>query len=155
MLLSSIMSMSNHKDNYSSKPSGGRAYSGIRESNSNSINSCNLINSANAPIFGVNHQGGGVNVWNKFTMRKVGYTPEVVMGKNLMKEFINKDYQASVGMVIDSVLHKDETANSKFLFMTKEGAQIELLLNASAPHNCEGKIIGIMGIGQDIAGRIV
>jgi hypothetical protein len=52
-------------------------------------------------------------------MRIVGYTPEVVMWKNLMKEFITKDYQASMGMVIDSVLHKDKTTNSKFLFMTK------------------------------------
>ena len=70
----------------------------------------NLIDSANAPIFGVDCEGR-VNVWNRCAMRIVGYTPDEVMGKNLVREFITKDYQASVGMVIDQALHGDETAN--------------------------------------------
>lgn len=53
-----------------------------RESDWNSIDSRSLIDSANAPIFGVDSQGR-VNVWNKCAMRIVGYTPEEVMGKNL------------------------------------------------------------------------
>lgn len=40
----------------------------------------NLIDSANAPIFGVDSEGR-VNVWNKCAMRIVGYTPDEVMGK--------------------------------------------------------------------------
>ena len=40
----------------------------------------NLIDSANAPIFGVD-SAGRVNVWNKCAMRIVGYTPDEVMGK--------------------------------------------------------------------------
>ena len=63
----------------------------------------NLIDSANAPIFGVDSVGR-VNVWNKCAMRIVGYTKDEVMGKNLVTEFITKDYQASVGMVIDRAL---------------------------------------------------
>ena len=70
----------------------------------------NLIDSANAPIFGVDSEGR-VNVWNKCAMRIVGYTAEEVMGKNLVKQFITKDYQASVGTVIDRALLGDETAN--------------------------------------------
>ena len=42
--------------------------------------------------------------------------------QNLVKEFITKDYQASVGMVIDRALRGDETANYEFPLMTKEGA---------------------------------
>ncbi len=57
MLFSSIMSMSNHNNNYSSKPSERRAYSGSRESKGNFTNSFNLINSTNVFIFGVDHQG--------------------------------------------------------------------------------------------------
>jgi PAS domain S-box-containing protein len=153
-LSSSVMSMSNHNDNYSSKPSRGRAYSGSKESNGNSMDLCNLIDSvSNAPIFGVDHQGW-VKVWNKFALSIAGNILEVVMGKNHVKEFITKDYQANVGMVIDSALHRDKTANSQFLLMTKEGAQIELFLNASAQRNCKGKVIGAVGIGQDITGLI-
>ena len=71
-----------------------------------------------------------------------------------MKEFITRDYQASVGMVIDRALRGDETANYEFPLMTKEGARIEILLNATARRNPSGDIIGVVGIGQDITGRI-
>ena len=124
-----------------------------RESDGNSIDSRSLIDSANAPIFGVDSQGR-VNVWNKCAMRIVGYTPEEVMGKNLVELFITKDYQASVKAVIDRALRGDETANFEFPLMTKEGARIEILLNATARRNRQGEIIGVVGIGQDITGRI-
>lgn len=92
----------------------------------------NLIDSANAPIFGVDSVGR-VNVWNQCAMRIVGYTKDEVMGKilgvwvwcflfanvllatsshsiyfavHLVTEFITKDYQASVGMVIDRALRQ-------------------------------------------------
>ncbi|KAL7554101.1 hypothetical protein ACHAWF_017497 [Thalassiosira exigua] len=112
-----------------------------------------LIDSANAPIFGVDSEGR-VNVWNKCAMRIVGYTPDEVMGKNLVKEFITKDYQSSVGMVIERALRGDETANYEFPLMTKEGVRIEILLNATARRNPDGKIIGVVGIRQDMTGRI-
>ena len=44
----------------------------------------NLIDSANAPIFGVDRQGR-VNVWNQCASRLVGYTPSEVMGHELVK----------------------------------------------------------------------
>ena len=48
----------------------------------------NLIDSANAPIFGVDSEGR-VNVWNKCAMRIVGYTPDEVMGKvRVYREFV-------------------------------------------------------------------
>ena len=119
----------------------------------NAIDSRSLIDSANAPIFGVDSQGR-VNVWNKCAVRIVGYSPEEVMGKHLVTQFITQDYQASVGMVIDRALKGDETANYEFPLMTKEGARIEILLNATARRNRDGQIIGVVGIGQDITGRI-
>ena len=151
----------------------------------------NLIDSANAPIFGVDRQGR-VNVWNQCASRLVGYTPSEVMGHELVKgeiyfmlieltchacepkpnlistsfpsfivysplhsaEFITRDYQASVQAVLDRALRGDETANFEFPLMTKAGARIEVLLNATARRNPGGKIIGVVGIGQDITGRI-
>ena len=44
----------------------------------------NLIDSANAPIFGVDRQGR-VNVWNQCASRLVGYTSSEVMGHELVK----------------------------------------------------------------------
>ncbi len=50
-----------------------------------------LIDSANAPIFGVDMQGA-VNVRNQCAMRLVGYSTEEVMGHSLVKGFITQDY---------------------------------------------------------------
>ena len=112
-----------------------------------------LIDSANAPIFGVDTQGC-VNVWNICARKLVGYSTEEVMGHSLVQEFITKDYQASVQAVLDRALDGVETANFEFPLITKAGARIEVLLNATARRNEHGKVIGVVGIGQDITGRI-
>ena len=112
-----------------------------------------LIDHANAPIFGVNTQGM-VNVWNQCAMRLVGYSSQEVMGKRLVEEFITKDYQASVQAVLDKALDGVETANFEFPLMTKAGVRLEVLLNATTRRDEQGNIIGVVGIGQDITGRI-
>jgi PAS domain S-box-containing protein len=112
-----------------------------------------LIDTANAPIFGVD-AAGKVNVWNKCARTLVGYTQEEVMGKNLVKEFITNEFKTAVQAVLDWALHDDETANFKFPLMTKGGVRLEILLNATTRHDKQGNIIGVVGIGQDITGRI-
>jgi len=112
-----------------------------------------LIDSANAPIFGVDTQGR-VNVWNQCARKLVGYSSKEVFGHSLVEEFITKDYQASVQAVLDKALSGVETANFEFPLITKGGARIEVLLNATTRRNEHGKVIGVVGIGQDITGRI-
>jgi hypothetical protein len=48
----------------------------------------------------------------------------------------------------------DKTANFKFPPMTKGGVRLEVLLNATTQRDEQGNIIGVVGIGQDITGRI-
>lgn len=108
-----------------------------------------LIDTANAPIFGVDAQGR-VNVWNQCARKLVGYSTEEVMGHSLVKEFITKDYQASVQAVLDKALDGVETANFEFPLITKAGARIEVLLNATTRRDEHGKVIGAVGIGQDV-----
>ena len=112
-----------------------------------------LIDTANAPIFGVDIDGR-VNVWNQCAMRLVGYSPDEVMGHSLVQEFITKDYQASVQMVLDQALKGKETANFEFPLMTKANVRLDVLLNATTRRDEQGNIIGVVGIGQDITGRI-
>ena len=112
-----------------------------------------LIDTANAPIFGVDTQGA-VNVWNQCAMRLVGYTINEVMGKNLVQEFITKEYRAAVSAVLDGALRGKETANFEFPLITKNGVRIEVLLNATTRRDEHGKVIGVVGIGQDITARL-
>ena len=41
----------------------------------------------------------------------MGYTPEEVMGKNLVQEFITDEFKMPVQAVLDQALHGEETAN--------------------------------------------
>ena len=112
-----------------------------------------LIDNANAPIFGVDVEGK-VNVWNQCAMRLVGYTSEEVMGHSLVQEFITGDFKVPVQTVLDQALRGEETANFEFPLITKGGARIEILLNATTRRDEQGNIIGVVGIGQDITARL-
>ncbi|MDG1945141.1 MAG: PAS domain-containing protein, partial [Halioglobus sp.] len=58
-----------------------------------------LIDTANAPIFGINTQGN-VNEWNQRAENITGFTKAEVMGKDLVANFINDDYKVAVGEVL-------------------------------------------------------
>ncbi|KAL7463164.1 hypothetical protein ACHAXS_003538, partial [Conticribra weissflogii] len=112
-----------------------------------------LIDTANAPIFGVDTLGR-VNVWNQCATRLVGYSGEDVMGRSLVQEFITDDYKTAVQVVLDRALQGSETENFEFPLITKSGARIEVLLNATTRRDEQGNIIGVVGIGQDITARL-
>ncbi|KAE9055544.1 hypothetical protein PF005_g33027, partial [Phytophthora fragariae] len=72
-----------------------------------------LIDSANAPIFGVD-VNGCVNIWNKKAAEITQYTPNDVMGENLVEKFITEDYRDAVGLVLSKACEGTETANFEF-----------------------------------------
>ncbi|CAK4620801.1 unnamed protein product [Aphanomyces euteiches] len=112
-----------------------------------------LIDTANAPIFGVD-QNGLVNIWNKKAAEITQYTQQEVMGQNLVEQFITEDYRKAVGYVLSRALQGTETANFEFPLITKTGRRVEILLNATPRYNELGKVMGMVGIGQDITDRI-
>ncbi|EGZ17758.1 histidine kinase A two component receptor [Phytophthora sojae] len=112
-----------------------------------------LIDSANAPIFGVD-TNGCVNIWNKKAAEITQYTPNDVMGENLVEKFITEDYREAVRLVFSKAGEGTETANFEFPLITKTGRRVEILLNATSRFNEIGEVIGVVGIGQDITERI-
>ena len=92
-----------------------------------------------------------VNVWNKNAHKLVGYPPEEVMGKNLVREFITDEFKTAVQAVLDQALHGEETANFEFPLITKHGVRLDVLLNATTRRDEQGNIIGVVGIGQDVS----
>jgi PAS domain S-box-containing protein len=108
-----------------------------------------FIETANSPIFGIDHQGL-VNEWNQTSEKITGFKKEEVLGKNLLKTYISKDYQRPLKQVLDNALLGKETANYEFPLFTKSGARVMVLLNSSTRRDVNGNIIGVLGVGQDI-----
>jgi PAS domain S-box-containing protein len=108
-----------------------------------------LIDTANAPIFGIDKEGR-VNAWNKKSAELAGYTSDEVMGRDLVQEFISPEYRVAVKEVLDNALKGLVTSSFEFPLFSKAGIPIQLLLNANPRRNDIGNIVGVVGVGQDL-----
>jgi PAS domain S-box-containing protein len=108
-----------------------------------------LIDTANAPIFGIDNKGL-VNEWNQTSEKITGFKKEEVLGKNLVETYITENYREAVKRVLDNALKGKETANFEFPLFTRNGHRVMVLLNSSTRRSFNGKIIGAIGVGQDI-----
>jgi PAS domain S-box-containing protein len=108
-----------------------------------------LVDTANAPIFGIDAQGK-VNEWNQQAANITGFNKMEVMGLDLVADFITDDYKASVGEVLERALKGEETANYEFPLFTKSGDRVDILLNSTTRRDASGRIVGVVGVGQDI-----
>ncbi len=100
-----------------------------------------LIDSANAPIFGIDADGN-VNEWNNKTAEITGYTKEEAFDEHLVETFIVPSFQKSVQEVLDKALRGEETSNYDLEFKTKTGEIRYLLLNATTRRDPENNIVG-------------
>ena len=71
-----------------------------------------------------------------------------------MSRFITDDYKVSVQNVFTKALVGVETSNFEFPLVTKDGARVQILLNATTRRDEQNRVIGVVGIGQDITARI-
>ena len=72
----------------------------------------------------------------------------------MVNEFITDDYKERVQAVFRNALNGVETANFEFPLVTKAGARLEVLLNATTRRDAQNRVTGVVGIGQDITARI-
>ncbi|MDG1893009.1 MAG: CHASE domain-containing protein [Verrucomicrobiota bacterium] len=108
-----------------------------------------LIDTANAPIFGIDKEGK-VTEWNQTAERITGYTKSETMGSPMVETFITDEYKSSVQEVLDRALDGRETANYEFPLYTKGGERVDVLLNSTTRRDAQGEIVGVVGVGQDI-----
>jgi PAS domain S-box-containing protein len=119
------------------------------ENSKNATELRQLIDTANAPIFGID-AAGLVNEWNQCAEQLTGFAKIDVMGKDLVAGFITDDYKASVKGVLDKALQGEESANYEFPLYTKTGDRVDVLLNSTSRRDAAGHIVGVVGVGQDI-----
>ena len=110
-----------------------------------------LVDTANAPIFGIDAKGK-INEWNQQAEFITGFTKAEVMGQDLVSSFITDEYKTSVGEVLQKALKGEETANYEFPLFTKSGDRVDVLLNSTTRRDADGGVSGVIGVGQDITG---
>ena len=108
-----------------------------------------FIESANAPIFGID-PNGRINEWNAQAALITGYSKVEALGNNLVETYITDEYKASVSDVLARALAGTNTANYEFPIYSRGGGRVEILLNATTRRDVEGRITGVMGVGQNI-----
>lgn len=109
-----------------------------------------LVDNANAPIFGIDIHGN-VNEWNRKTAEITGFEKEEAMNVSFVSTFITPKLRTSVQQVLDRALKGDETANYHLEFQTKSGETRYLLVNASTRrHATNNTVVGVVGVAQDV-----
>jgi len=108
-----------------------------------------LVNTANAPIFGID-VNGDVNEWNNKTAEITGYNKEEAFAKPLVDTFIVPKLRESVQDVLDNALNGNETSNYELEFRTKSNEIRYLLVNATTRRDPESNIVGVVGVAQDV-----
>jgi PAS domain S-box-containing protein len=108
-----------------------------------------LIDTANAPIFGIDCDGN-VNEWNGKTAEIVGFTKEDAFGCSLVERFIVPSMRLSVQAVLDNALQGRGTSNYELEFQTSSNEIRHLLVNATTRRDAENKVVGVVGVAQDV-----
>ena len=108
-----------------------------------------LVDTANAPIFGID-VNGNVNEWNNKTAEITGYSKEEAFAKPLVSTFIVPKLRQSVQEVLDNALQGNETSNYELEFRTKSNEIRYLLVNATTRRDPESNIVGVVGVAQDV-----
>jgi PAS domain S-box-containing protein len=100
-----------------------------------------LIDTANAPIFGID-KTGKVNEWNDKTAEITGFSKEEAMNCPLVDTFIVPLLRQSVHEVLDNALEGRGTTNYDLEFRTKSNEIRYLLVNATSRRDAENNIVG-------------
>merc|ERR1712238_180480 len=108
-----------------------------------------LVDTANAPIFGIDAKGN-VNEWNNKTAEITGFSKDEAFDKPLVSTFIVPSLRLSVQEVMDNALRGIETSNYELEFETKSKEIRYLLVNATTRCDTESRIVGVVGVAQDV-----
>ncbi len=108
-----------------------------------------LVDTANAPIFGIDVHGN-VNEWNNKTAEITGFSNDEAIGKHLVSTFIVPQLRNSVDNILENALSGKETSNYELEIRTKTNEIRYLLVNATTRRDVENNIVGVVGVAQDV-----
>lgn len=108
-----------------------------------------LIDTANAPIFGIDAQGR-INEWNQKAENITGYKLSEAQGRDLVNEFIARDHADSVSEVLEKALNGTGSENFEAPLITWDGKRVMVLMSATPRTDDQDNVIGVVSVGQDV-----
>jgi PAS domain S-box-containing protein len=109
----------------------------------------NLIEYANAPIFGFDKQGY-IDEWNNVCFTITGYAKSEVYGKKIINLLIAEEHRNHVLDILKSVLQGESVSNYELPIVTRDQNSVIILLNVTPRWNSQGQIVGALAIGLDV-----
>ncbi|KAI3853918.1 hypothetical protein MKW92_009794 [Papaver armeniacum] len=137
---------------------GNEGWQGIDERNLVVEEIVRLIETANAPIFGVDSEGW-INGWNTKIAELTGLPAEEAIGKFRLQDLIYKAYVDDVNKLLSRALKGEEDKNVELKLKTfgpqKLSKSVFLVVNACSSKDYLNNIIGVCFVGQDITSQKV
>ena len=113
-----------------------------------------LIDTANAPIFGID-ANLRVNEWNQSVAKITGYDKEEAMDCLFIEKFISDIDTESVTNIFSIALQGEESSDFELNLNTRAGKTATILFNTTTRRNLKGFVTGVIGIGHDMTRSVL
>ena len=111
-----------------------------------------LVESCPDIIIAVDKQGT-IIFYNDGARQNLGFSPEEVLGKNVLEVYpsIDEARKVMAAMRTDEVESKGRVSNFETVFKTKKGERVPVAISASIIYDESGKETGSIGFAKDIS----
>lgn len=131
----------------------GSKMQGVDELSSVACEMVRLIETATAPIFGVD-SSGTINGWNAKVAELTGLPASEAMGKSLIDEVVHEESQGAVENLICRALLGEEDKNVELKLrkfeLQKQHSVVYILVNGCTSRDYKNNVKGVCFVGQDI-----
>ncbi|EOY27809.1 Phytochrome E isoform 1 [Theobroma cacao] len=131
---------------------------GMGELSSVTYEMVRLIETATAPIFGVN-TAGLINGWNAKIAELTGLQADDAMGRSLVNEVVHEDSHEVIANLLRRALHGEEDKNVELKLrnfgLNRQNSVVYIVVNACTSRDYTNDVVGVCFVGQDITSEKV
>jgi PAS domain S-box-containing protein len=107
-----------------------------------------FLNAMKAAVIGTD-LSGVVTFWNRFAEELYGWSPEEVMGRNIMEITVSSETEEEAAKHMASVLAGNSWAG-EFQVRCKDGTFVGAFVTLSVVPDDDGKAVGVVGVSQSL-----
>ncbi|KAK2993920.1 hypothetical protein RJ640_012794, partial [Escallonia rubra] len=134
------------------------AMQGLNELSSVAFEMVRLIETAMAPIFGVD-SSGLINGWNAKMAQLIGLQKDEAMGKSLVNEVVHVSSREVVESLLSRSLQGAEDTNVELKLqkfgINQENSVIYIMANTCTSRDYANNVVGVCFVGQDVTSEKV